>query len=92
MPKHRGSILEHQTSTPSSLSDFSMENATNSSNLRLCSAASRVQPLQAMVDPGLELGNQRILGQRPAWEEASFFKISVNQCQLVPFIITRVVG
>ena len=33
MLKHRGPILEHQTSTFASLSDFSMENAKNSSNL-----------------------------------------------------------
>ena len=66
MLKHRGRILEHQTSTLASPSDFSMENATNSSNLRLCSAVRLLQPPQAMVDPGLELGNKRILGQRAA--------------------------
>jgi hypothetical protein len=62
MPKHRGPILEHPTSTLAILSDFSMENATNSSNLRHCSAVRLLQPPLAVVDLGLELGNKRILG------------------------------
>jgi len=44
MRKHRGPILEHQTSTPVSLSDFSMENATNSSNLRFCLTVIQPRP------------------------------------------------
>ena len=38
MPKHRGPILEHQTSRPASLSDFFMENATTSQKLACASA------------------------------------------------------
>ena len=66
MPKHRGLILEHQTSTPASLSDFSMKNSINSSNLRFCST-------RAMIDLGLELGNKGFVRREMAWgEEASF--------------------
>ena len=53
MPKHRGPILEHQTSRRASLSDFTMENATNSQELTCSSAVRMPQPPQAMVDLGL---------------------------------------
>ena len=72
MLKHRGPILEHPTATLASLSDFSMENATNSSNLRLCSAVRLLQQPQAIVDRGLELGNKRFLSQGAAGERRFF--------------------
>jgi hypothetical protein len=73
MPKHRGLILEHQSSRPASLSDFFMENATNSQKLACSSAARMPQPPQAIVDLGLELGNKRFVSREMAWgEEANF--------------------
>ena len=77
MPNHRGLILEHQTSTPASLSDFFMENATNSQEFGCGSAVRLPQPPQAKVDLGLELGNKRILGRGAVWGEAIFFEISI---------------
>ena len=77
MPKHRGLILEHQTSRPASLSDFFMENATNSQEFACCSAVRLPQPPHAMVNLGLELGNKRFLGQGAVWGEAIFFEISI---------------
>jgi hypothetical protein len=73
MPKHRGPILEHQTPTPASLSDFFMENATNSQEFACCSAVRPPQPPQAMVDLGLELGNKGLLGHQVASGEAMPF-------------------
>jgi hypothetical protein len=60
-----------------SLSDFFMENATNSQKLACCSAVRMPQPLQAVVDAGLELGNKRFLGYEAAWGEAIFLEISL---------------
>ena len=77
MPKHRGPILEHQTPTPASLSDFFMDNATNSQKLACSSAVRLPQPPQAMVDLRLELGNKHFLGQGAVWGEAIFFEISI---------------
>jgi hypothetical protein len=77
MAKHRGPILEHQTSRPASLSDFFMENATNSQKLACSSTARMPQPPQAMVDLGLELGNKRFLGQGAVWGDVIFFEISL---------------
>jgi hypothetical protein len=77
MPKHRGLFREHQTSRPASLSDFFMENATNSQKLACSSAARMPQPPQAMVDFELELGNKRFLGQGAVWGDAIFFEISL---------------
>ena len=78
MPKHRGLILEHQTSTPASLNDSFMENATNSQKLACSSAASMPQPPQAVVDLGLELGNKGFLGHQVASREAMLFLKSVS--------------
>jgi hypothetical protein len=75
MPKHRGPILEHQTSTLASPSDFSMENAKNSSNLGCCLTVITPQPPQRMVDLGLELGDKRLLGHRAAGGGGDFFRI-----------------
>ena len=73
MPKRRGPILEHQTPTPASLSDFFMESATNSQKLACSSAARMPQPPQAVVDLGLELGNKGFVRREMAWrEEANF--------------------
>ena len=73
MPKHSGLILEHQTSTHASLSDFTMENATNSQKLACSSAVRMPRPPQAMVDLGLELGNKRFESREMArGEEANF--------------------
>ena len=68
---------KHQTSTLASPSDFSMANATNSQKLACCSAVRMPQPLQAVVDAGLELGNKRFLDHEAAWGEAIFFEISL---------------
>ena len=77
MPKHRGLILEHQTSRPASLSDFFMENATISQEFAFCSAVRLPQPPQAMVNLRLELGNKRFWGQGAVWGETIFFEISI---------------
>ena len=77
MLKHRGPILEHQTSTLASLSDFSMENATNSSNLRLCSTVRLPQPLAGDGRSWVGAWKQAFLGSRAAWGEAIFFEISL---------------
>ena len=78
MPNHRGLILEHQTSTPASLSDFFMDNATNSQKFAWCSAARMPQPPQAVVDLGLELGNKGFVGHQVASGEAMLFLKSVS--------------
>ena len=73
MPKHRGLILEHQTSRPGSLNDIFMDDAKNSSQFAWCFDRETVQPSTAMVDLGLELGNERFLSQEAAWGEAIFW-------------------
>ena len=78
MPKHRGLILEHQTSRPASLSDFFMENATNSRKLACSSAARMPHPRQGMIDLGLELGNKGFGGHQLASGEAMLFLKSVS--------------
>ena len=78
MPKHRGLILEHQTSTPASLSDRFMENATNSQELGCCSAVRMPQLPLAVGGAGLELGNKVFLGHQVASGEAFVFEISVT--------------
>ena len=88
MPKHRGPILEHQTSTPASLSDFTMDNATNSQEFAYCLAIRMPQPPQAIVDLGLELGNKRFVSREMAYGEEANFSIYY---QLLSFTITRLV-
>ena len=72
MLEHRGPILKHQTSTLSRSSDFAMQNAINSSNLGFGLIVILPQRRQAMVDLGLELGNERLLSDELAWGEAFF--------------------
>jgi hypothetical protein len=66
MPKHRGPNLEHQTSILATLSDFSMENAINNSDLGFCLTVRPRQPSLAMVELRLMLGNKRFLGHDAA--------------------------
>jgi hypothetical protein len=73
MPKHRGPILEHRILTPASLSDLFMENATNSQKFACCSAVRLLQPPQALVDLGLELGNKRFSGHPAAGGRGQYF-------------------
>jgi hypothetical protein len=72
MLKHRGPILEHQTATLASLSDFSMENAINNSDFRFCLTMGPPKSPQAMVDLRLELGNKRFLAHPAAGERRWF--------------------
>jgi hypothetical protein len=78
MLKHRVAILEHQTSAPATMSDFTMENATNNSNLRFCLTVSPPQPPQAMIGLRLELGNKGFWGHHVASGEAMLFLKSVS--------------
>ena len=73
MPKHRGPILEHQTSTPASLSDFSMENATNSS--KLAPLFDRETAATAAGDGRSWVGawKQAFLGSRSGMGRGDFF-------------------
>ena len=50
-----------------------MENAINSSHLRFGLIVILPQRRQAMVNLGLELGNERLLSDEVALEEAFFF-------------------
>ena len=73
MPKHRGLILEHQTSRPGSLNDIFRTMPKIAPNSPGVSTVRQEQPSTAMVDLGLELGNERFLSQEAAWGEAIFW-------------------
>ena len=86
MPKHRGPILEHQTSTLASLSDFSMENAINSSNFAVLFGRETASTAAGDGRSWVGAWKQAFLASEAAWGEAIIFEISHH---LVSFSLTR---